>query len=628
MVTTEKSIKPLAIQYIPGFLYGLKYPSIRLSFASDDIDNDHQNQNYFYDFLVSYFEAHKWKQSLNNPYSSKFIGLLNTFIKFNHAHIKLPVYDDIFLIHEGELVNLYVPTMHSFHKPLLEIIGMFIESTNNFDEDKFKQLHAAFLHKALKSIPKKTIIPYLVKAAFEAKVYFSELTTNTYQFGLGKKYFFFDHQVSSGNSVIGHNISKNKILSYSLIRAAGFSTPINYGISNLESAEKITSKIGYPVVLKCLSQNNQNYVSGNLNSFDDLKKIFSEVKKTYKNIFLEKVYKDNRYKLVIYKSQLVWAWEIIPIQIYGNSQDTIEDLIGRLDILKNQKFHSLNEGKLKEMIERNKLDPAFILEKDRSILFSHLSAIDLDEDDKNAPHKIHPHNIDLATKVTNVVGLDFSVVDIGMLDISESYLTSPATIFEVAPFNIDPERPFPRLYKNIIRTIHQGQNSTKVIFVIGTIDTEVFLKHMSDGALEQKTKFAFINHENLYSNNQLLKKSNTSMLKAINSLIRDRNLDALFINIDDDSILQSGMPTSIIDHIILVNDQILLRSEMDKGLADIKIKNILFKCLLSQMNEIGSVFNIQGSGWEMKSLSVEHNPSVSIIESEHLKHAVNSALTQ
>lgn len=623
MLNVKKLIKPLAVEYIPGFLYGLKYPSIKLSFSSGDID-DHQNL--FYDFLIPYLETHKWKPSLNNSYDLKFIALLNTFMKFNHAHIRLPVYDEIFSIHKDGLILLYLPTLQSFQKPVLDLISIFIEATNNFNEENFKQLHAAFLHKALRLIPKKTIIPYLVKAAFEANIYFNELFVNTYQFGLGKKYFFFDHQVSSGNSMIGHNIAKNKVLSYSLIRAAGFSTPINYGISNLESAEKITSKIGYPVILKCFGQDNHNYVSGNLNSFDDIKKTFSEVKKTYKNIFLEKVYKNKRYKLVIYKSKLVWAWEIAPIILFGNGKDTIENLMGRLDGLKDQRFHSLSEEKLKEMILKNKLEPTFILEKDRSIVFSHLSAIDLDGDKTNTSHKVHPHNVDLAIKVTNTVGLDFSVVDIGIEDIAESYLNIPATIFEVTPFNIDAERPFPRLYKNIIRTIHEEQNSTKVIFVIGNIDIEAFVKNVKNVTMEQKIKLAFVSNKNFYSNNQFLKNPQVTLLKTTNSLIRDKDLDMLFINIDDDSILYSGMPTSIIDHIILFNDQISLSAESVKLLPDLNIKNTLFECLIRQMNEKGSLFNMKDSGWQLENFSVNYNFSPSIIESDNLKHVFNECL--
>jgi len=261
---------------------------------------------------------------------------------------------------------------------------------------------------------------YFLNDALKLGIPYNRLSNSVYQFGLGHFTKSFSSTSTKNTSYIGVSVAKNKIQSANLLRFAGFPAPTHIPVLSIDEALEAANKLGYPVVIKPLGNDNGDGVFAGITNSDDLNYFFVESKKYSDTLLIERHQQGTGHRITVFDKMVVSTTKKLPWGITGDGQSTISELLTSTDyeILSMLKDQNLS---LQSVLPAGEFIP--LRRKNNASANGLTILLDISE--------VHPDNIKLAFDVAALFNLDIVGVDLIISDISKSWLETECVICDV-----------------------------------------------------------------------------------------------------------------------------------------------------------------------------------------------------
>ncbi|MGJ0301642.1 AMP-binding protein [Aliarcobacter cryaerophilus] len=392
------------------------------------------------------------------------------------------------------------------------------------------------INKILLQMPigKSTI--HILKEAFKKDIPFFHLGDGVYQLGLGSKSIKIDRSTTNIDSAIGSKLSQNKQSTANLLRLAGLPAPIHGVTNSKDEALQIARQINFSLVVKPVDLDRGEGVSVNILNEDELLKAFDLAYNLSKRkqVIVEKQVSGVCHRLFIVDDKLLYAVKRLPICVIADGYSSIEKLIEKANQKEALKmpwdstklFYPIDELSLKE-IEKSSYKLNSIPTKDTIIPLRDIESTKWGGYDKDVTNIVHPENLKIALKATEIFELNAAGIDIITSDISEPWYETGAIINEV---NFAP-----LLGGGDISKQNIGKYLDLLLKDGGKIGVEVY-NNYQDAMYRQNelilggTKAYFVSEEKVFDfKKELVFFKNHTIFQKIKALFLNKSVDSLVI---------------------------------------------------------------------------------------------------
>lgn len=276
----------------------------------------------------------------------------------------------------------------------------------------------------------------IVDAATARNIPFMRLleTGNLVQLGQGIHSRYIWTAETDNTAAIAENISRDKALTKSLLRACGIPVPEGRIVTNPEDAWEAAEEIGLPVVVKPDDGNHGRGVFIELYTREEIETAFATASREGDHVLVERYISGIEHRLLIVGGKLVAAARGDCAFITGDGVSTIATLIETqinadprrgtyesypLDLIK---LNNTIQIELKHQgYTADSIPPAGTTVQ---IQRNGNHAIDITDE-------VHPATAELAALAARVVGLDIAGIDLVVADISQSLVDQGGAFVEV-----------------------------------------------------------------------------------------------------------------------------------------------------------------------------------------------------
>jgi cyanophycin synthetase len=546
----------------PSIFISLEYPKDTNSFLED-------GKKQFLSLIseIREFSVFKGNQEFLNE--KDYINTVLKLLMLHHHIFQTPVFDTpkilIEKISEDEQssVQLMIPTPLRYQKATVELFNLLTIILSRDCSDQWKNYQNDYMNllRKLNSLKDhRTNNYFFLKAAHESSIFYSELPGRLLQFGYASNSRILDSSITDRTSSIAVNIANNKITTNALLKLHGIPAPESFFISSLDSAKKIATRIGYPVVIKPINTDRGVGVSVNLKNDDEVERAFNNAQKISKNILVEKFFLGRDYRILIVDQKVVWAVERSRPSVVGDGVKSVKELVDDLNHDPKRGLspaHPLKPVDIDEDLQRciasqnTKLET--ILNKEQMLRLRDIANVSKGATPIEVLGQVHSDNINLFLRVAKALNLDVAGIDFIIPDISMSWKTQVSVICEV---NVQPQIGrfiSNQLHQKLLNMLLINNGRIPIICCLGMEeDSKVFVeilnfykqKYSALGvATSNKFKIFPDNFEGMASN----------MFKAAKVLVADKNVDAMIVLINDFELLNTGLPFMHIDFLVVGN---------------------------------------------------------------------------
>ncbi len=250
-----------------------------------------------------------------------------------------------------------------------------------------------------------------------------------WQFGWGSKSRVFMESASNDDGHYGSKVSSSKPLSKSLFRALGVPYPPHVLIKDSSELKQAAEKIGWPCVTKPVSLGGGKGVTANINSHEGLQSGFNSARQFSQDaIMVEAFVPGDDYRLLVVNGQLIATIRREPSYIIGDGQQTITQLIHRLNIgrssniVKSRYLRPIAFDQiLTEQLNQQQVTLDTILPKQKKVTLRSVANLSQGGLCTDFSSKLHPDIRQIAEMLAQSTGIKTLGLDYITTDISRSW---------------------------------------------------------------------------------------------------------------------------------------------------------------------------------------------------------------
>lgn len=187
------------------------------------------------------------------------------------------------------------------------------------------------------------------------------------------------------------------------------------GKRNLDFAKKYIKKIGFPAMVKPNSKS-QGVGVHLVHSLPELEMRLKEIFKDDRVAVLEKYLPGRDYRIVVLDSEIISAYERIPLSVTGDGVHSVRDLL----VARQKSFISsgrdtkinFNESRIKTKLKKQKLSLLSVVSKNEKVFLLDNANLSTGGDAIDVSDTIHPGFRKVAQSLTKDMGLRMAGVDI------------------------------------------------------------------------------------------------------------------------------------------------------------------------------------------------------------------------
>jgi cyanophycin synthetase len=462
-------------------------------------------------------------------------------------------------------------TNHFIFKIASEALFWMIKNPyNDINRDNvFRFLNDAIVKKfQLHQFGGESTIPIL-KQVWTQSIPFRHLGHGTYQIGFGAKSLVIDRGANHMDSAIGAMISHDKWRSANFLRDAGLPAPIHYKVNSNESIGAMIQDLNWPLVVKPLDRDRGEGVTVNINDKAMLEEAVKVALSLSKTALIEKQVAGVCHRIFVAGGKVYLTAKRLPKSVKGDGKSTIRDLVNEANAEENRKplWRRLKPFPLDDLalstLAENNLHPDTILSEGIYAALRPIQSSAWGGVVEDCFDTIHPANIAIAIKAANLFHLSNAGVDLISSDITRAWFENGAIINEVN-------------YSPLITDLNQTNIIPHLLHAWlphgGKIPIEVFIG--DDAALSQAKKVQsdyakkgipcwLTNHlTSLSPTGGIFPLAANSLFSKVSALLFDKNVEALLIVIQNDALLETGLPVPYID---VIHDMTHLDIKVNKS---------------------------------------------------------------
>lgn len=258
------------------------------------------------------------------------------------------------------------------------------------------------------------------------------------QVGVGVNARWFASTLTDCTSALGTSLARNKLAGAQFLRAAGLPVADHVAVSSEAEALKAAARLGYPLVVKPANLDGGVGVMTGLRSDAALLTAYRAAVRHSSAVLVERHVAGRDYRLTVINGELLWAVERQPGGVTGDGVSTLEALLNRLNsdprrgtavrsVLKVLKWDEEAKNLAAERGMRADSVPA----EGQFVPLRSAANVSSGGMPVAVMAQVHPDNRDLAIRAARVLRLDLAGIDLLMPDIARSWHEGGAVICEV-----------------------------------------------------------------------------------------------------------------------------------------------------------------------------------------------------
>ena len=409
----------------------------------------------------------------------------------------------------------------------------------------------------------------ILKVAHAEQIPILSLGRGIYQLGWGAQSKIIDRSSTPGDSALAPRITGDKSATTRVLAMAGLPFPINRSVKNSEDALKHAQQLGWPVVIKPADGERGEGVTVDV-SEEELHGAFEKALNASKNqtVLVEQQVEGVCHRIFIAGGDLLYAVKRLPIGVYGDSQRTVADLVS--DAYKKEQNRppwmrtpiKTIDSEARTVLWSMDIDELSIPEEGYFVPLRRIETTASGGVDVDVTADVHPENIQIAVEAAHLMGLEVAGVDLITTDISRPWYESNAVVNEV--------NYAPLLGGGTISRQHISAYLERLLRGNGRIPVEVFIggEAALSAAQSRGTELAkkcsgvtitSATHTQL-ANGRVIPMPLSGLGFRTQALIMRQYVDALVLVVQDDEVLERGLPLDFYDEIVHVDDQVRSRN--------------------------------------------------------------------
>lgn len=417
-------------------------------------------------------------------------------------------------------------------------------------------------------------------AAHELNIPYLPLPGGVFQYGCGARGRWLESSFTETTSNISSKLARNKIVTSALLRQAGVPAPEQRLVSSVGDALEAARALGFPVVVKPVSEDGGLGVSAGLASEPEVRAAFERARKHVKEILVEKHIDGRDYRVYVFRGRAIWAIERVPAGVTGDGVLTVKSLVARanLDPRRGDEAWAplalleLGEEAL-ELLALAELTPDSILESGRFARLRRAANINVGGTPVPVFDRMHPDNARLCERAAQILRLDLAGVDLLIPDIRRSWKESGAGICEI---NAQPQ-----ISGVAALEVFSGLLS-EIVPMRGRIPTALVLTAESDAAIVQETADLLAQRNvcagtssaaGLRIGAQCIRPDRGSAFKDTRALLIDPSVEAIVIATDGKEFLANGLPLDRFDVLVVAGWNTIVKG--DTRVAAARLRSML-----------------------------------------------------
>lgn len=432
-------------------------------------------------------------------------------------------------------------------------------------EEYFSYINKNFVMPLAKYVPGgKSTLPVL-QAAFNRGIPFIHLGAGIYQLGWGEKGRRIDRSSTIGDAAHAIKISQNKVVTASLLRMAGLPVPDHFIVRSVDSALDAADKLGWPVVVKPADGDRGEgvFVDVSRETLSAAVNAALNISRTGQ-VLVERQVQGQCHRVFVAFGRVLYAVRRLPMGVYGNGVHSVEQLVnsgligeGPVPPWHRSGLRPIDDNAL-DNLRKAGLSRTSIPALDQFVPLRRIETTATGGVDVDVTAKLHPDNVDIALKAAELCGLAVAGVDMICEDISLPWHQNAAIINEV---NFAPLLGVSEISRSNLPTFLDRLLSGR-----GCIPVRVFI---GDGkalgaalSLQRKlvkadeAPYIVTSSATLNESGKEVPSTSQTLYGRVKAAVINPSIKGLIIVIQDDTLLDTGLPIEGVDQISVINHNI------------------------------------------------------------------------
>jgi len=362
--------------------------------------------------------------------------------------------------------------------------------------------------------------------------------------------------LSNFTGILGVELASDKEGTKKILQDAGVPVPRGAVIYYLDELEQAIADVGgYPIVIKPLDGNHGRGITINIDSWELAEEAYDAAKEVSKAVIVERYYSGRDHRVLVINHKVVAVAERVPAHVIGDGKSTISELVdetnrdprrgeGHDNILTRIEIDRTTW----QLLDRQGYDLDTVLPAGEICYLRATANLSTGGIAVDRTDDIHPENVWLAQRVSRIIGLDITGIDIVTSDISRPLRETDGVIVEVnaAPgfrMHVCPSEGIPRnVAEPVINMLFPPGMPTRVpiIAVTGTNGKTTTTRLIAHIFKQTQQVVGYTTTDGIYIQDYLVEKGDTTGPQSAQVILQDPTVEVAVLETARGGILRSG----------------------------------------------------------------------------------------
>ncbi|MCG2793125.1 MAG: cyanophycin synthetase [Weeksellaceae bacterium] len=409
----------------------------------------------------------------------------------------------------------------------------------------------------------------IVEEAASRKIPWIRLGKNSLvQLGYGINQQRFQATITGNTSSIAVDIACNKELTKKMLEDAAIPVPSGTLVVDEGGLDYAVKKFGYPLVIKPLDGNHGKGASINVNDFETARIGLEHAQQFSKKVIVEKYITGFDFRVLVINHKMVAAARRVPAHVVGDGEMTIQELIDKENTDPRRGYGHENvlteidvDKDTNELLEKLNYTLETIPQKGEIVYLKSTANLSTGGTSIDVTDMIHPENVQMAERVSRIIGLDVCGIDIMAENLTQPLKESGGAILEVnaAPgfrMHLAPSEGLPRnVAAPVVDMLYPAGKEFRIpiIAVTGTNGKTTTTRILAHIVKNNGKRVGFTTSDGIYIQNTLLQKGDTTGPQSAEFILKDPTVEFAVLETARGGILRAGLGFGTCDIGVLTN---------------------------------------------------------------------------
>lgn len=388
------------------------------------------------------------------------------------------------------------------------------------------------------------------------------------QLGYGINQQRFQATITGNTSSIAVDIACNKELTKKMLEDAAIPVPSGDLVVDEEGLQSVIRKIGYPLVLKPLDGNHGKGASINVKDYETAVIGLEHAQKYSRKVIVEKYITGFDFRVLVINHKMVAAARRVPAHIVGDGDLNVQQLIDKENQDPRRGYGHENvlteinvDKDTNELLEKLGYTLETVPQKGEIVYLKSTANLSTGGTSIDVTDMVHPENIQMAERISRIIGLDVCGIDIMAENLTQPLKESGGAILEVnaAPgfrMHLAPSEGLPRnVAAPVVDMLYPPGKEFRIpiIALTGTNGKTTTTRLLAHIVKNNGKRVGFTTSDGIYIQNTLLEKGDTTGPMSAEFILKDPTVEFAVLETARGGILRSGLGFGTCDIGVLTN---------------------------------------------------------------------------